>query len=114
MPLMLGDFVPDFEANSTEGIFRFHHWLGVDWCLFLTHPSVFTPVCKTEIIRMISLCDELKERKVKILAISNNSLQAYSIYFRKLREVEKATIYTQNLKKLHQCKKMAKHQAGIE
>jgi 4-hydroxyphenylacetate 3-monooxygenase/4-hydroxybutyryl-CoA dehydratase/vinylacetyl-CoA-Delta-isomerase len=28
-------------------------------------------------------------------------------------EVEKATIYTQNLKKLQQCKKMAKRQAGI-
>jgi alkyl hydroperoxide reductase subunit AhpC len=32
--LRLGDIVPDFTADTTEGEIRFHDWLQDSWAIF--------------------------------------------------------------------------------
>jgi alkyl hydroperoxide reductase subunit AhpC len=33
MALTIGDTAPDFEAQTTAGDIRFHHWIGDSWAV---------------------------------------------------------------------------------
>ena len=60
--MKLGDLVPDFEAESTAGTIRIHDWIGGDWCLFVSHPKDFTPICTTELGSMAHHHHEFTKR----------------------------------------------------
>lgn len=66
----LGSTVPNFEAHTTQGDFRFYDYVGDNWAIVFSHPMDFTPVCTTEIKRMAELQSEFNRRKVKILVLS--------------------------------------------
>lgn len=40
--LKIGDFVPDFEARSTRGEFRFYDWMADGWAVVLAFPETTT------------------------------------------------------------------------
>ena len=58
MTLRLGDKVPDFTQNSSEGQINFYDWAGDSWVVFFSHPADFTPVCTTELGRVAGLKSE--------------------------------------------------------
>src|SRR6185503_9153367 len=58
MAIQLGDIAPDFEADTTEGKVRFHDWIGNRWCVLMSHPKDFTPVCTTELGRVANMKQE--------------------------------------------------------
>ena len=68
--LLLNDFAPDFEAETTEGRIQFHDWIGDKWVVMFSHPKDFTPVCTTELGYMAKIKPEFDKRNVKIIGLS--------------------------------------------
>jgi thioredoxin-dependent peroxiredoxin len=70
MGLRLGDIVPNFTANTTEGEIDFYEYLGDGWGVLFSHPADYTPVCTTELGKTALLKNEFDKRNVKVLAVS--------------------------------------------
>ena len=49
MSLQIGDEVPDFTAETTQGTMHFHDWIGNGWAVLFSHLKAFTPLCTTEL-----------------------------------------------------------------
>ncbi len=47
--LRIGDTLPNFKAQSTQGELDFHTYLGNSWGILFPHPADYTPVCTTEL-----------------------------------------------------------------
>uniref|UniRef100_UPI00398F31FC peroxiredoxin-6 n=1 Tax=Pristiophorus japonicus TaxID=55135 RepID=UPI00398F31FC len=75
MGINLGDTFPNFVADTTEGTIKFHDWLGDSWGILCSHPADYTPVCTTELGCMAKLVPEFQKRKVKMIALSVDSVQ---------------------------------------
>jgi thioredoxin-dependent peroxiredoxin len=78
MALQLGETVPDFTADSTEGRLTFHQWLGDSWGVLFSHPKDFTPVCTTELGSMARLKPEFDRRNTKILGLSADPVESHA------------------------------------
>ena len=68
--LLLGDKVPDFSAETTQGPIRFSQWRDHQWTILLSHPRSFTPVCSTEMAVASLFEDEFTKRKTRLIALS--------------------------------------------
>jgi len=92
MALHLGSIAPDFEQDSTEGTIRFHDWIGQSWAILFSHPKDFTPVCTTELGRAANLKSEFDKRKIKMLAVSVDSVADHKKWIGDIEETQKATM----------------------
>jgi len=88
MSLLLGDTVPDFEQDSTEGKISFHEWIGDNWAVLFSHPKDFTPVCTTELGRVAKLKGEFQKRGVKVLATSVDSVEDHHRWLGDIEETQ--------------------------
>jgi len=77
MSLRLGDTVPNFQANTTEGPIDFYEYLGNGWGVLFSHPADYTPVCTTELGKTALLKEEFAKRNVKVLAVSVDPLEKH-------------------------------------
>nr|WJR88235.1 thioredoxin peroxidase TPX6 [Agrotis ipsilon] len=75
--LLLGDAFPNFTANSTIGEIDFHNYLGDSWGILFSHPSDFTPVCTTELARVLALVPEFEKRNTKVVGLSCDSIESH-------------------------------------
>ena len=67
--LRIGDVVPNFAAQSSEGEINFYDYLGNSWGVLFSHPSDYTPVCTTELGATAKLKDEFAARNTKVIFI---------------------------------------------
>ena len=75
--LLLGSVLPNIEVETTTGKFKLHDYQGDSWLLFFSHPADFTPVCTTELARVVQLNSEFQKRNVKLIALSCDDLEAH-------------------------------------
>ena len=90
MALHLGSIAPDFEQDSTEGLIRFHEWIGAGWAILFSHPKDFTPVCTTELGRAANLKDEFAKRNIKMLAVSVDAVADHKRWIGDIEETQNA------------------------
>jgi thioredoxin-dependent peroxiredoxin len=88
MTLTIGDTVPDFEADSTEGPIRFHEWIGDSWVVLFSHPKDFTPVCTTELGYMATVKPEFDRRGVKIIGLSVDAVSDHERWAADIAETQ--------------------------
>ena len=86
MPLRIGDEVPDFTAQTTEGSISFHDWIGDGWAVLFSHPKDFTPVCTTELGYMAGLKPEFDKRNCKIIGLSIDSVDNHAAWSKDIEQ----------------------------
>ncbi len=92
MTLRLGDIVPDFEAETTEGPIHFHQWAGSSWVVLFSHPKNYTPVCTTELGYTAKLRPEFARRNVKAIGLSVDKLEDHHGWARDIEETQGAAL----------------------
>jgi len=90
MAIQIGDIAPDFEADTTEGHVKFHQWIGDRWCVLMSHPKDFTPVCTTELGRVANLKQEFEKRSAKAIAVSVDDVKSHKGWIGDIEETQKA------------------------
>jgi alkyl hydroperoxide reductase subunit AhpC len=90
MALQLGQTVPDFEAETTEGRIRFHEWLGNSWAVLFSHPKDFTPVCTTELGSLANLKPEFDRRGIKLMGLSVDTVADHRRWADDIRDTQGA------------------------
>ncbi len=88
MALHIGDEVPDFTAETTEGTIHFHEWIGDGWAVLFSHPKDFTPVCTTELGYVAGLKEEFAKRNCKIIGLSVDSVGDHTEWAKDIEETQ--------------------------
>jgi len=88
MTLLIGDTVPDFTSESTEGTIHFHDYIDGSWAVLFSHPKNFTPVCTTELGYTAKLKPAFKERGVKVLGLSVDPIEEHKAWAGDIEETQ--------------------------
>jgi alkyl hydroperoxide reductase subunit AhpC len=88
MALQIGDIAPDFEADTTEGLIKFHEWIGGSWAVLFSHPKDFTPVCTTELGYMAKIQPQFVSRGVKVIGLSVDPVESHVRWSNDIKETQ--------------------------
>jgi alkyl hydroperoxide reductase subunit AhpC len=88
MALQLGDLVPDFTQESTEGPIKFHDYIDGSWAVLFSHPKDFTPVCTTELGQVSRLKPEFDKRGVKVIGLSCDSVEDHKRWLKDIEDTQ--------------------------
>lgn len=91
MALRINDVVPNFTAETDQGTYLFHDWIGDSWAILFSHPKDFTPVCTTEFGAVAQLADEWEKRGTKVMGVSVDGVADHKKWKVDIEEVSGAT-----------------------
>jgi alkyl hydroperoxide reductase subunit AhpC len=92
MVLQLGDVVPDFKQQSSEGEISFYDWAGDSWVVLFSHPADYTPVCTTELGEVSRLKPEFDKRNAKVIALSVDDAESHKGWIGDINEIQNTTV----------------------
>jgi alkyl hydroperoxide reductase subunit AhpC len=92
MALRLGDTVPNFTQDSSEGEINFYDWAGNSWVVLFSHPADFTPVCTTELGAVAKIKPEFDKRNVKVIALSVDDAESHKGWIGDINETQNTTV----------------------
>jgi alkyl hydroperoxide reductase subunit AhpC len=92
MALHLGDTVPNFTQQSSEGEINFYDWAGDSWVVLFSHPADYTPVCTTELGEVAKLKPEFDKRNAKVIALSVDDVDSHSGWIGDINETQRTTV----------------------
>ena len=92
MALQLGDKVPNFNQDSTEGPIDMYEYAGNNWLVLFSHPKDFTPVCTTELGAVAKLKSEFDKRGVRVLALSVDSVSSHKEWIKDIEDTQKTKV----------------------
>lgn len=92
MVLQLGDVVPDFKQQSSEGEISFYDWAGDSWVVLFSHPADYTPVCTTELGEVSRLKPEFDKRNAKVIALSVDDAESHKGWICDINEIQNTTV----------------------
>ena len=78
MGLRINDVVPNFTAETDQGTYKFHDWIGDSWAILFSHPKDFTPVCTAEACAFRDNYDGVAELGVQIVGVSPQSADSHA------------------------------------
>ena len=87
MTLRINDVAPDFTAETTQGVIRFHEWIGDNWAVFFSHPKDFTPVCTTELGAVAGLESQFAQRGAKVIGLSVDPVSSHGQWASDIKDV---------------------------
>ncbi|MCZ2496697.1 peroxiredoxin [Xylophilus sp. Kf1] len=90
--LRLGDTVPDFTQESSQGPIHFFEWAGDSWVVLFSHPADFTPVCTTELGKTAALSGEFAKRGVKPIAVSVDTVESHGKWIPDINETQQTEV----------------------
>ncbi|OAB55187.1 peroxidase [Leptolyngbya valderiana BDU 20041] len=92
MTLQLGDIVPDFTQDSSEGTINFYEWAGDSWVVLFSHPADYTPVCTTELGEVAKLKGEFEKRNAKVIALSIDDAASHKGWIGDINETQATAV----------------------
>ena len=92
MTLQLGNTVPNFTQQSSQGEINFYDWARDSWVVFFSHPADYTPVCTTELGSVAKLKPEFEQRGVKVIALSVDDVESHNGWIKDINETQKTTV----------------------
>jgi len=93
MSIKLGDVVPNFTAETSQGPIDFHQWLGGSWAVLFSHPANYTPVCTTELGTVARIYGEFEKRKIKVCALSCNDVESHNGWIKDIQASQKISTF---------------------
>jgi len=75
--LNLGEAIPNFECDTTQGKIKLHDYFGSGWGILFSHPADFTPVCTTELNLVLQFLPEFAKRNTKVIALSCDAVDSH-------------------------------------
>ena len=90
--LKLGEVIPDFEAISTDGDFKFHQLIEREqkYIVFFSHPQDDTPVCTTELAAVQNYKKQLDELNAMAVGFSVDSLANHEQWVKDILKVARS------------------------
>ncbi|NER83648.1 MAG: peroxiredoxin [Leptolyngbya sp. SIO1D8] len=92
MTLQLGDIVPNFTQQTTEGEINFYQWAGNHWVVLFSHPADYTPVCTTELGSVAQLKSDFAQRDAKVIALSVDDADSHQGWIKDINETQNTTV----------------------